>query len=224
VDNTPDPEPEDVQAHLIGGVPEAEALARQSDFARFGVAADTLFQPECLGYLAFLPAIATKPAIKTTIEANPTLQKIFAAHHGALEDWWNVARDDFAKLRDGKKTKRVTTSFTSVRNEADRVGPTSPIGLTHIGSLALRAHSYARCGSGGWSSGCFLNKVEFIPHQSKGCCDEGCPVRVFRSAQGSLETQAIDPCRWKEDFGSHCSTNYSKSSMALARVCRSGLT
>jgi hypothetical protein len=22
--------------------------------------------------------------------------------------------------------------------------------LTHVGSLALRAHSYARCGSGGW--------------------------------------------------------------------------
>ena len=54
VDNTPDPEPEDVQAHLIGGVPEAEVEARHSDFAKFGVTADTLFQPERPGYLAFL--------------------------------------------------------------------------------------------------------------------------------------------------------------------------
>jgi hypothetical protein len=38
---------------------------------------------------------------------------------------------------------RVRTLFTSVRNEADRVGPTSLIGLTQVGSLALRAHSYA---------------------------------------------------------------------------------
>jgi hypothetical protein len=40
VDNTPDPEPEDVHAHLIGGVPEAEVQARKSDFAKFGVTAD----------------------------------------------------------------------------------------------------------------------------------------------------------------------------------------
>lgn len=50
VDNTPDPEPEDVQAHLIGGVPEAEVQARKSDFAKFGVATKTLFQPERPGY------------------------------------------------------------------------------------------------------------------------------------------------------------------------------
>src|SRR4030065_131623 len=36
VDNTPDPEPEDVQAHLIGGVPEVEVNARKHDFDRFG--------------------------------------------------------------------------------------------------------------------------------------------------------------------------------------------
>lgn len=46
VDNTPAPDPEDVQAHLIGGVPEAEVNARQGDFAKFGISANTLFQPE----------------------------------------------------------------------------------------------------------------------------------------------------------------------------------
>jgi type I restriction enzyme M protein len=107
VDNTPDPEPEDVQAHLIGGVPEAEVQARKSDLAKFGVAADTLFHPERTGYLAFLPAIAAKPAIKTTLEADPALQKTLTAHHDALEAWWGVARNDFAQLRDGKKMPEV---------------------------------------------------------------------------------------------------------------------
>jgi type I restriction enzyme M protein len=107
VDNTPDPEPEDVQAHLIGGVPEAEVQARKSDFAKFGVAADTLFQSERSGYLAFRPAIAGKPAIKTTLECDAPLQKISAAHHAVLEAWWGVARDDFAQLRDGKKMPDV---------------------------------------------------------------------------------------------------------------------
>ena len=107
VDNTPDPEPEDVQAHLIGGIPEAEVNARAADFARFGIKPDTLFQPERPGYLAFRGAIEAKPAIKTTLEADPALQQTLTAHHDALEAWWAVARDDFAGLRDGKKMPEV---------------------------------------------------------------------------------------------------------------------
>jgi type I restriction enzyme M protein len=107
VDNTPDPEPEDVQAHLIGGVPEAEVQARRSDFAKFGVETKTLFQSERPGYLAFSAAVASRPAIKAMLEADAALQKTTAAHHAALEAWWGVARDDFALLRDGKKMPDV---------------------------------------------------------------------------------------------------------------------
>ncbi len=107
VDNTPDPEPEDVQAHLIGGIPEAEVIARKDDFSRFGIKPETLFKPERTGYLAFNGGIETKPAIKTTLEASPALQKTLTAHHDALEAWWNVARNDFAQLRDGKKMPEV---------------------------------------------------------------------------------------------------------------------
>jgi type I restriction enzyme M protein len=107
VDNTPDPEPEDVQAHLIGGVPVAEVRDRQSDFAKFGVAADTLFEPERPDYLAFRSTITVKAAIKTTLESDAALKKTFAAHRNALEAWWGVARTDFAQLREGKKMPDV---------------------------------------------------------------------------------------------------------------------
>jgi type I restriction enzyme M protein len=107
VDNTPDPEPEDVQAHLIGGIPEAEVSARAADFARFGIRPDTLFQPARTGYLAFSGTIETKPAIKAVLEADPALQQTLTAHHNALVAWWAVARDDFARLRDGKKMPDV---------------------------------------------------------------------------------------------------------------------
>ena len=107
VDNTPDPEPEDVQAHLIGGVPEAEVLARSTDFAKFGMSADTLLQSEQLGYRAFPATIATRSAIKPTLERDAALQKTLTTHHSALEAWWDVARDDFAQLREGKKMPDV---------------------------------------------------------------------------------------------------------------------
>jgi len=107
VDNTPDPEPEDVQAHLIGGIPEEEVTALQADFDRFGVQSDSLFQPDRVGYLAFREVIDGNPAIKTTLEADPAVQQTLTRHHDALEEWWGVARDDFAKLRDGKKLPEV---------------------------------------------------------------------------------------------------------------------
>ena len=110
VDNTPDPEPEDVQAHLIGGVPEPEVLARHSDFAKFGVIPQTLFRPPAKkrpGYLAFQSAITTKPAIKATLEADSALLKTLSSHREALQDWWEIARHDFSQLREGRKMPDV---------------------------------------------------------------------------------------------------------------------
>jgi type I restriction enzyme M protein len=123
VDNAPDPEPEDVQAHLIGGVPEAEVETRKSDFDKFGVVAETLFRAERPGYLTFLPSIAAKPAIKTTLEADAALQKTLTAHHNALEAWWEVARVDFAQLRDGKKMPEVRSELlTTIKSKLIPLG------------------------------------------------------------------------------------------------------
>ena len=111
VDNTPDPEPEDVQAHLIGGIPEVEVAARAADFAKFGVNPASLFEPERPAYLAFRESIDAKPAIKSTLEADPALLGHLTRHHDALESWWAVARDDFAQLQHagngGKKMPEV---------------------------------------------------------------------------------------------------------------------
>ena len=109
VDNTPDPEPEDVQAHLIGGIPESEVEARHADFAKFGVSADTLFQPltDRPGYLTFQDLITTKVAIKTVLEADKALLATLDRHREALNDWWGVAQDDFARLREGKNMPEV---------------------------------------------------------------------------------------------------------------------
>ncbi len=98
VDNTPEPEPEDVQAHLIGGIPEDEVKARHEDFARFGLAAETLFQAERPKYLAFKEAVQVKGDIKNIIEVDSAVVQTLATHAQALEDWWQVAQNDFARL------------------------------------------------------------------------------------------------------------------------------
>ncbi|ODT05389.1 MAG: type I restriction-modification system subunit M [Gemmatimonadetes bacterium SCN 70-22] len=107
VDNTPDPEPEDVQAHLIGGVPEVEVKAHEPDFARFGTSSTTLFEPERPGYLRFRPLVAAKADIRRLLESDTGVRETVARHHTALEEWWAVARDDFARLSDGRKLPDV---------------------------------------------------------------------------------------------------------------------
>ena len=111
VDNTPDPEPEDVQAHLIGGIPEVEVAALMNDFTKFGVNRDLLFEPERPAYVSFRDSVDVRSAIRVTLEATPALQHTFNRHHDGLESWWAVARDDFAQLQHagdgGKKMPEV---------------------------------------------------------------------------------------------------------------------
>lgn len=113
VDNTPDPEPQDVQAHTIGGIPEAEIDARMREFAKFGVAKTAVFEPERAGYLAFRDTISDRTAIRTVLEAEAPVRQTVASHHAALAAWWTLVRDDFALLRDGKKLPDVRHELLS---------------------------------------------------------------------------------------------------------------
>jgi type I restriction enzyme M protein len=113
VDNTPDPEPEDVKAHLIGGIPQAEIAAQQDTFAKFGINTNTLFRPLRPGYASFCPEIATKAAIKENLEANPDLQARISDHYTTLKNWWREARDDFAKLEGNNIMPQVRQQLLS---------------------------------------------------------------------------------------------------------------
>ena len=56
VDNTPPPEPQDVRAHLHGGVPKAEVRTHEARFAAYGIDVHSLFTERDRGYYDFPPA------------------------------------------------------------------------------------------------------------------------------------------------------------------------
>ena len=123
VDNTPPPEPEDVQAHLIGGIPEAEVLARQSDFAKFGITQASLFQHHRPDYLAFQSNLDSKATIKQQLETDAALQAKLTTYQNLLEQWWAIARDDFAKLRVGRKLPEVRNELlTTLKTKLQPLG------------------------------------------------------------------------------------------------------
>ncbi len=102
VDNSPPPEPHDVRAHLHGGVPAAEVAALARYWQSYPGVREALFTspPGPLSYeergkerqegayLAFVPAVAGRDAIKPLIEAAAGVTAKHAAIHAALDAWW----------------------------------------------------------------------------------------------------------------------------------------
>jgi type I restriction enzyme M protein len=86
VDNTPPPEPQDVRAHLHGGVPLAEIEAHAPRFQAYGIDVMTLFAPaDRPGYLAF-PAQGWQQ-VADEIPAFAEAKK--AELDEAFGDWWD---------------------------------------------------------------------------------------------------------------------------------------
>jgi type I restriction enzyme M protein len=87
VDNTPPPEPQDVRAHLHGGVPEAEVHDHAGSFAAYGIKVDALFSPSerARGYRDFpsvgWETVADRIPALTTDKKNELFK--------AFDDWWD---------------------------------------------------------------------------------------------------------------------------------------
>jgi type I restriction enzyme M protein len=98
VDNTPEPEPEDVRAHFLGGVPQLEVTEKEALLNKFGVQPTVVFKERNERYFDFRSEITDKGMIRAVIEEYPNVRKTFAQMEGHLADWWKQAREDFAKL------------------------------------------------------------------------------------------------------------------------------
>jgi type I restriction enzyme M protein len=115
VDNTPAPEPEDVQAHLLGGLPDNEVNGArvQSALQQFGLSTNTLFVPARAGYWAFAGSMASLADIKAQVDGQAPVKTTMDRHSDALAAWWLVAQNDFAQLRSGKKMPDVRQELLS---------------------------------------------------------------------------------------------------------------
>jgi type I restriction enzyme M protein len=87
-DNAPPPEPHDVRAHLVGGIPKAEVAAKASLFSAHGLNPMDLLVERDAKYFDFVPALDKRQAIKLAIENNEGLLTKEAAIRTAFEQWW----------------------------------------------------------------------------------------------------------------------------------------
>ena len=105
VDNTPRPEPQDVRAHLHGGVPKTEVEAAEGLFAAFDVRVADLFESSerMVGYLDFLPEGPTATAGRLAELAARCEAELRAAYR----TWWDEHAKMIIELPDTRQLPKV---------------------------------------------------------------------------------------------------------------------
>ena len=95
VDNSPPADPQDVHAHLYGGVPVEEVDSMQEFWKNYPNLRADLFSPYKTDYLKFSDAIGAKYDIKTLVFDHKDIETTHKAYNKAIEAWWST---NFSKL------------------------------------------------------------------------------------------------------------------------------
>ena len=113
-DNAPPPEPHDVRAHLVGGIPKTEVGHKAGLFSAHGLNPMDLLVERDINYYDFAPVFDTRQAIKPTIESNAGLVAKEAAIRAAFEQWW---QDHNARIRALSGQMDNASSLVAMRND-----------------------------------------------------------------------------------------------------------
>lgn len=90
IDNSPDAEPQDVRAHLNGGIPLSEVNLLNSYFDNYTDCRKLLFRDYLTEYLQFNANITTKEDIKPVIEKSNGVIQLHELYNQKLTNWWNT--------------------------------------------------------------------------------------------------------------------------------------
>ena len=101
VDNSEPPTPQDVKAHLQGGIPETEILALKTEFDCYNGLQNKMFTAATDGYAHFADAVPEKADIKTIIGESKGKQQVADDYHKAIETFWTASDADLDALHGG---------------------------------------------------------------------------------------------------------------------------
>ncbi|MEO5362503.1 MAG: N-6 DNA methylase [Magnetococcus sp. DMHC-8] len=87
-DNAPPPEPHDVRAHLVGGIPKAEVADKADLFKAQGLDPLDLLTERDAKYYDFRPELQTRQAIKPAVEENAGLLAKEKTIRDTFNHWW----------------------------------------------------------------------------------------------------------------------------------------
>lgn len=112
-DNAPPPEPHDVRAHIIGGIPKAEIEAKTSLFASHGLDPMDILTTRDDRYLDFAQGLDAKADLKTAVETNVGLLNREAEVKDSFNSWWVAHQAKIVALANAKDS----ASLIALRDE-----------------------------------------------------------------------------------------------------------
>lgn len=112
VDNAPEPENQDVQAHLTGGIPQSEVEELDAVFACFPGLKTELFAPLKAGYCRFSNAISDKEEIQKTILASAGHQQLMSEYAGRVATFWANALPGLRALPEKKNIFALSNAMS----------------------------------------------------------------------------------------------------------------
>ncbi len=89
VDNSPDPEIEDIHAHLVGGVSKRVVELYKEHFQKFRLPPEILLKNKDEKYLEFNDNVEGKSRIKEIIENDDNVKATISKHREKLREWWD---------------------------------------------------------------------------------------------------------------------------------------
>lgn len=101
VDNSEAPTPQDVKAHINGGVPAIEIDALKSVFDCYNGLQEKLFTEATDGYANFADSIKEKADIKSIIAESDGKRQVVECYSTAIDAFWNASDADLNALHRG---------------------------------------------------------------------------------------------------------------------------
>jgi len=98
VDNSPDPEIEDVHAHLVCGIPNREVDLYKERFQKFNLSSNLLLKGKNEKYLEFKEDVEEKSRIKEIIESADNIKATISKHREKLREWWNEVKPEIERF------------------------------------------------------------------------------------------------------------------------------
>ena len=89
VDTTPEPEPQNVRSHLLGGVPLMEITANEEALVAHGVDIGDFLSPRDTNVMEFRPSIRTRTELRDLVTRNPGVVAVENKFQEGIRRWWD---------------------------------------------------------------------------------------------------------------------------------------
>jgi len=116
VDNTPEPEIEDVRAHLIG-VPKREVALYKPVLEKYLIQESDIFCDRDSDYYDFRPELSTKEKIKETVNNHQGVKEAHQLIQMELEKFWEAASSKISELNSEKDIAEFRRSYIAILRE-----------------------------------------------------------------------------------------------------------